>query len=53
MDIFDRTVMYHLAHREFDDLARLGAWNLGHLYYFGGHMTRGAFRAHEATDTIL
>ena len=53
MDIPDFTVMHHFAYREFDDLARLGAWNFGDLDDDCRHVPGRAFYAYGFTDFPL
>ena len=42
MGVVDRPVVYHFTHRQFDDLAGLGAGDGIHLQDAGGHVAGGA-----------
>ena len=40
--VLDRAVVHHVAYRQLDDFAALGAGDIGHLDHLGRHMARAA-----------
>ena len=51
-EVLHRAVVHYFANREFDDFARLGAWNFGHLDYARGYVAWRAFGAHGLTNLL-
>src|SRR5882672_3243557 len=49
-DVLHRAAVHHVSHRQLDDLVRLGARDVRHLEYFGGHMARRGVLAYAPLD---
>ena len=52
LDVLHRAAVHHVAHRELDDLAALGARNIGDLHDFRGHVPRRRVGANVFLDTL-
>ena len=52
LDIFDFAPMDDIAHGKLDDLARLGAWDIGDLNDARRHVARRTFDEDERPDPL-
>src|SRR5919198_6701370 len=52
LDVLHRAAVHHIAHRELDDLAALGARDVRHLADLGRHMARRSVVADAALDAV-
>src|SRR5215472_12783610 len=52
LDVPDRAAVHNVAHRELDDLVRLGAGNVGYLQHLRRHVPRRGVLAYSRLDSL-